>query len=85
MGEILWFCHFFARFLVTLIKKALYTRKLKYDLFDWFDSWDFSFQDSRIGASTTLVLVLPEMINMDMLKILYSSTDFPVIVVKRIC
>ena len=34
----------------------------------------------RAGASTTLVLVLPKMINMNILKTLYSSTDFPVLV-----
>ena len=35
---------------------------------------------TRAGASTTRVLVLPKMINMNTLKTLYSSTDFPVLV-----
>ena len=35
---------------------------------------------NRAGASTTRVLVLPKMINMNILKTLYSSTDFPVLV-----
>ena len=36
-------------------------------LFEWSDG-------SRAGASTTRVLILPQMINMNVLKTLYSST-----------
>ena len=34
----------------------------------------------KLWVSTTRVLVLPKMINMNILKTLYSSTDFPVLV-----
>ena len=37
-------------------------------------------QISRAGASTTRVLVLSKMVNMNILKTSYSSTDFPVLV-----
>ena len=34
----------------------------------------------RAGASTIRVLILPKMINMNILETLYSSTDFPALV-----
>ena len=47
--------------------------------FDVFIEWRIV-PSVRAGASTTPVLVLPKMINMNILKTLYSSTDFPVLV-----
>ena len=60
----------------TLVKVMAYCRKAPSH---YLNQYCIAVND-RAGASTTRVLVMPKMINMNILKTLYSSTDFPVLV-----